>query len=373
MAAVAGLLAIATRAAAAAAAAVDPGTEVGSCQFETEPVGVGYFWDPSCRMGLLGCAADGVHVECRFCGAGAYFDVPCPASSCKFHNEPFVSYYWDPMCKMGMLGCWADGVHAQCRFCGDYPFTSIDCPEGAAPPNSAACAFEEPPDAPHYWEPGCEMGKHGCNADGVNVHCRFCGKGIFSDIDCPASQVCQFGQDPTAPYFWDPQCKDGMLGCKADGIHQECRFCAKRPFDEVPCPSTVAPPVEVGCTWPLHGEPLVPFFWDPACTMGTKGCWADGIHAECRFCGEDVYGDIPCPAWATKVSHSNSKQHLDREFAWLSATNGPEMVRQAEHADALRVQGNSSEWAEDDWWLANASALHSLSGIYLVIWLFTYA
>lgn len=49
----------------------------GQCEFANEPR-VGYFWDPACRMGWLGCNADGKHAECRFCGGSAF--VPCPGA-----------------------------------------------------------------------------------------------------------------------------------------------------------------------------------------------------------------------------------------------------------------------------------------------------
>jgi len=211
-------------------------------------------------------------------------------------NDPFVSYYWDNECEMGKLGCWADGIHAQCRFCGDYPFTSIACPEGAAPPNGAACAFENEPITPYYWEAGCVMGMHGCNADGVNVRCRFCGGDEYWDIPCPAEQVCAFAQAPTLPYFWDPTCKDGLLGCKADGEHIECRFCGVAPYG--PCPT---------CTFPV--EPSTRYVWNNRCNplTHTTGCFADGIHFECQFCGED--GLDACPSTtgtSTTVTTSTS-------------------------------------------------------------------
>merc|ERR1711948_162730 len=117
------------------------------------------------------------------------------------------------------------------------------------------------PESPYYWEPGCSMGMHGCNADGKHVHCRFCGEGGFADIHCPGSQVCEFGGNiPTVPYYWDPECSQGGLGCKADGVHPECRFCGERPFETVPCPERVAPPKD-----------------------------------ECRFCGSGVFADVACP------------------------------------------------------------------------------
>lgn len=245
---------------------------------------------------MVGCNADGKSMECRLCGAGDEFNVTCPSSSCKFANEPYIPYYWDPECEVGIEGCWADGVFAQCRFCGDFPYTGIPCPEGTAPPRAAACAFEVEPETPYFWDPSCEMGQHGCNADGKNVHCRYCGANGFSDIACRASQVCQFDSHPTVPYFWDARCgQTKFLGCNADGIHQECRFCASRPFEDVSCPGQEAPAVDT-CTWPLRGEPSTPHFWDPSCKMGTLGCWADGLHAECRFCGEGVFRNITCPS-----------------------------------------------------------------------------
>jgi len=268
----------------------------GQCEFDSNlPSGVGHFWDPTCEItGGIGCNADGKHLPCRFCGGGDYLAVPCPPSSCKFASEPYVPYYWDAECEIGMLGCWADGVHAQCRFCGDFPFTGIPCPEGAAPPAAASCAFGVEPETPYYWDPACSMGMHGCNADGKNVHCRFCGGGGFEDVHCPGSHVCEFEVLPTVPYFWDAECQDGMLGCKADGVHPECRFCGQRPFEAVPCPEPTAPP-QNQCHWPQRGEPAVPYFWDESCEMGLLGCWADGIHGQCRYCGVGVYSEVACP------------------------------------------------------------------------------
>jgi len=244
----------------------------------------------------LGCGADGKHAECRLCGAGIYENITCPPSSCHFPNKPYIPYYWDNSCKIGDLGCWADGVHVQCRFCGDFPFTGVPCPEEARQSHTPApsCAFDAEPETKYYWDPTCYDGKHGCNADGKNVQCRFCGGGGFDDIHCPGSHVCEFPDVPTVPYFWDPKCKDGGLGCLADGVHPECRFCAERPFESVACPEHLAPPKNE-CTWPQRGEPSVAHFWDETCKLGQLGCWADGIHAECRYCGSGVYANITCP------------------------------------------------------------------------------
>merc|ERR1719394_1782837 len=97
-------------------ASARPSAEVGACAFENEPTFPGFFWDPSCRQGMQGCLADGVNMECRFCGGGNY-SVPCPPSSCHF--------------------------------------PSIPCPEElSAPPNGATCTFtENVPTTPSFWDP----------------------------------------------------------------------------------------------------------------------------------------------------------------------------------------------------------------------------
>merc|ERR1712073_161850 len=58
----------------------------------------------------------------------------------------------------------------------------------------------------------------------------------FSHIHCPGSQGCAFQVIPTVPYYYEPSCHAGMLGCKADGVHDECRFCGEAPFESVQCP-----------------------------------------------------------------------------------------------------------------------------------------
>ena len=49
------------------------------------------------------------------------------------------------------------------------------------------------------------------------------------------------------------------------------------------------------CTF--ANPPVVPYFWDPAChnDLTSLGCWADGVHAACRFCGEAPYTGVHCP------------------------------------------------------------------------------
>mmetsp|Transcript_36579 Transcript_36579/g.77852 ORF Transcript_36579/g.77852 Transcript_36579/m.77852 type:complete len:135 (-) Transcript_36579:34-438(-) len=134
-------------------------------------------------MGMLGCRADGKHTECRFCGGeGEFKDVPCP--QCMFPVKPGHPYYWDDACKPGGLGCLADGIHPECRFCGPEPYESVPCPEWVLP-GSGTCSFTSEPKVGYYWDVHCKMGIKGCNADGIHVHCRFCGSDEYSDIACP--------------------------------------------------------------------------------------------------------------------------------------------------------------------------------------------
>ncbi|CAE8738615.1 unnamed protein product, partial [Polarella glacialis] len=71
-----------------------------------------------------------------------------PAEQCAFALPPELPYYWEPSCAMGLLGCMADGVHLQCRFCGEAPFTGLPCPLDAVSPAGETCAFDNAPTTP---------------------------------------------------------------------------------------------------------------------------------------------------------------------------------------------------------------------------------
>lgn len=310
-------------------------TEIGECEFDSMPVGVGYYWDPNCKPDDLGCDGDGKNLQCRLCGGGDFLSVPCPASSCKFAAHPYVPYFWDPECTKGGLGCWADGHHAQCRFCGDHPYTGIPCPEGAEPVPAVKCSFAVEPTTPHFVDPTCTLGMHGCFADGVNVRCRFCGGDGFSDIHCPGSQVCEFPTLPTRPYYWDPECKEGMLGCKADDVHAGCRFCAEPPFEAIPCPEPQWLPAGFRneCTWPERGEPVdLGYFWDESCERGMLGCWADGLHAQCRYCGSGDFSEIACPTGTSGQSQTAG-----------STAASPTSPSPSQHANSSRYGSDDSD------------------------------
>merc|ERR1712187_1068264 len=87
----------------------------------------------------------------------------------------------------------------------------------------------------------------------------------FSHIHCPGSQVCAFEVIPTVPYYYEPNCHSGMLGCKADGVHDECRFCGAGTFESIRCPR----PLE---NWEICrstlGHRSVSYFWDDSWEAG---------------------------------------------------------------------------------------------------------
>jgi len=150
---------------------------------------------------------------------------------------------------------------------------------------------------------------NGCFADGKHFECRFCGEADFDacpEGDSPATDggqgaphfdlntgdgseaetlpinKCSFDAPPDAPYTWDPDCKAKGRGCKADGINEECRWCGTDPY--LPCPA---------CEF--ANKPNVRVVWDNRCKPKeyVNGCFADGKHFECRFCGEADFDACP--------------------------------------------------------------------------------
>lgn len=213
---------------------------------------------------------------------------------CSFAATPSTPYYWDPDCSLGMVGCRADGVHTECRFC-DYEY--IPCPETASWPMDV-CNFSHAPlatDVGYYYDKACVEagGGLGCNADGQHMGCRFCGGGPYAEVPCKVDR-CTFENEPGRPYYHDHSCEMGMPGCMADGVHVGCRFCGMRPYENVPCPVSVALPQR--CMF--ENEPTMKYYWDENCTEGMLGCLADGFHAKCRFCGGEpgsTYAEVTCP------------------------------------------------------------------------------
>lgn len=169
-------------------------------------------------------------------------------------------------------------------------------------PKYKTCYFPVPPVTEYYWEPKCKLNgaervDKGCKADGRHRECRFCGSGAYVDVQCPV-QRCTFSAEPNIPHFWDSTCEIGKKGCNADGIHVECRFCDAKPFLDVPCPPEVRPPYPTDeCYFPQGTGQS--YYWDNNCQLGLDGCYADGIHEQCRYCGKGSGGafkHIPCPS-----------------------------------------------------------------------------
>ena len=116
-----------------------------------------------------------------------------PEPVCAGRAEPCILDY---SCETaGGLGCNAGG-HPACRFCGFGPFNT--CPgmsstqvvqsvEIASCP--AACTSN--PAETCFYEPECASGGVGCNAGGINEICRFCGFGLFIDLECPDTSTAE--------------------------------------------------------------------------------------------------------------------------------------------------------------------------------------
>lgn len=101
----------------------------------------------------------------------------------------------------------------------------------------------------------------------------------------PAVANCTFTNRPSTQYYWDKACEEhdaDTTGCFADGKHKACRFCGTEPFPACPRCEFV-------------NEPETPHVWDSNCGIDgvSTGCYADGVHRECRFCGPAFE---PCPA-----------------------------------------------------------------------------
>mmetsp|Transcript_99314 Transcript_99314/g.206874 ORF Transcript_99314/g.206874 Transcript_99314/m.206874 type:complete len:284 (+) Transcript_99314:99-950(+) len=257
--------------------------------------------EKTCKAGQPGCVAeDHLLLQTRNKNTKLSTGVADkPYEQCEFVVAPDTPYYWEEDCTFGMLGCFADGVNNQCRFCN---YHHIECPMGKGQTwfPQKQCQFDnEPTDVSYYYEPLCTLHDQwedqnftgfGCRADNKTWGCRFCGgDGSYSNITCP--QTCTFPNKPSTPYYWNPDCKNGQLGCLADGIHEQCSFCGKRPFQSITCPDDVEISDD-SCFF--MNEPTISYQWNATCYMGALGCLADGIHNECQFCGAGAFADIPC-------------------------------------------------------------------------------
>jgi hypothetical protein len=119
-------------------------------------------------------------------------DSPAPppafAGDCSFGEQPSLEYFWDESCApSGGAGCKADGKHMECRYCGKEGFPVCPTSDGGkmhveqpvsvpSLPDKTGCHFKNVPTVQYFWDTSClEKGGMGCMADGVNMECRYCG------------------------------------------------------------------------------------------------------------------------------------------------------------------------------------------------------
>lgn len=198
-------------------------------------------------------------------------------------------------CLLLVVGCMVVSARGDVGNWTDWA-AAIPALLAAGPALRTGCTFAAEPAVPYTWDPACAAhGGAGCKADNVHDECRFCGIAPFPE--CPRINKCTFKTQPKTPFAWDPACAIGMVGCKADGMHTECRFCGKKPY--LACPT---------CTFGLWDEPGIPYEWDDKCDPAayTVGCHADGVHYECRFCGSAGYD--PCAPTTTTVTETTTTQ-----------------------------------------------------------------
>lgn len=77
--------------------------------------------------------------------------------------------------------------------------------------------------------------------------------------------------------------------------------------------------------------------------MGQLGCWADGINAQCRFCGSGVYRNVTCPNDRALATLDGADGAVEQHPRLLLRTNGdrkrPVGERVAEEVFRWSTQG----------------------------------
>merc|ERR1740117_108687 len=94
-----------------------------------------------------------------------------------------------------------------------------------------------------------------------------------------ASEVCLFRSQPREAYFWDPSCASGGHGCNADGRNRACRFCGHN--DRVP----PCPPKEEN-EMPADVLPCYGLIHPSICVISDR-CYWDRIDEVCTARCED--------------------------------------------------------------------------------------
>jgi len=104
-----------------------------SCHVESPSADYGVFNDIVCPdTSITGCAAGGLPPQCRYCSPGGEKDgLPAckggTKSTCKLGSpNPKYGVFNDPKCDTSLVGCAAGGLPMQCRYCSlDEPAEGI--------------------------------------------------------------------------------------------------------------------------------------------------------------------------------------------------------------------------------------------------------
>jgi len=147
------------------------------------------------------------------------------------------------------IGSWAGNLGVPCKIEGPEWTSPSPSPSGGggapepAPSNrTGSCEFPNQPSLPYFWDQTCWLGKLGCLADGINVECRYCGVGAFIDVICPESTTQPYTPTPTPSPSPNP-------------YYTTTSYQRVTPTPTTPAISTTAlAPINMGGEWVLAGQ-----------------------------------------------------------------------------------------------------------------------
>lgn len=93
------------------------------------------------------------------------------------------------------------------------------------------------------------------------------------------------------------------------------------------------------------------------------GCWADGMHAECRFCGSGVFKGIACPN-----STANETKSANEAVSYDAASLSRAFMRNRSLVLARDIEEDIVEDGES--WTSGADAVTSSSIVPTLLGLF---
>eukprot|EP00444_Apocalathium_aciculiferum_P019053 CAMPEP_0183459562 /NCGR_PEP_ID=MMETSP0370-20130417/135840_1 /TAXON_ID=268820 /ORGANISM="Peridinium aciculiferum, Strain PAER-2" /LENGTH=111 /DNA_ID=CAMNT_0025651405 /DNA_START=197 /DNA_END=533 /DNA_ORIENTATION=+ len=87
--------------------------------------------------------------------------------------------------------------------------------------------------------------------------------------------------------------------------------------------------------------------------MGDLGCWADGLHQQCRFCGSGPYHDVPCP-----TAHTTGAQ-LAESVGVAQPTMGDNSYTCAKSRETLAMGIQAATGGDDEVLMSGVDSKHS--------------